>query len=104
MTPSRDRALREALEHLTEVDQRLPVGDFISLINAALDRDDNSRTALGDSDGLREAARAMWFAHTEDERFAGPVSDDPYGDFEEALLAALRASGSQEDRQPEEDG
>jgi len=51
-------------------------------------------TDRASAEGLREAARAMWYAHTEDERFAGPVSADPYGDFERALLAALRSSES----------
>jgi hypothetical protein len=53
--------------------------------------------AMTTNERLREAARAMWYAHTEDERFAGPISDDPYGDFENALRAALahdRPAGS----------
>lgn len=44
-------------------------------------------------DALTNASRAMWYAHTEDERFTGPVSDDPYGDFERALIACLTEAG-----------
>ena len=54
-------------------------------------------TDRASAEELREAARAMWYAHTEDQRFAGPVSADPYRDFERALLAAIRDTGSRPD-------
>ena len=54
-------------------------------------------TDRASAEELREAARAMWYVHTEDQRFAGPVSADPYGDFERALLAALRDTGPRPD-------
>jgi len=54
-------------------------------------------TDRASAEELREAARAMWYAHTEDQRFAGPVSADPYRDFERALLAALRDTGPRPD-------
>lgn len=46
---------------------------------------------------LREAARAMWYAHVEDELFRGPPVDDPYGQFELALVDALARPAAEQE-------
>jgi hypothetical protein len=69
--------------------------------------DEEATAALAEYDAERarhaalvEAAQQMWFAHTEDETFrpTGPLSTDPYGEFEDALRAAVLAAIEGADR------
>jgi len=86
---TKDRRRREFNQAIFNGDEGWAIWSSTDL-DMVMDKFDKAARLVpaGDEGRLREAARAMWYAHTEDERFAGPVSDDPYGDFEKALLAA----------------
>jgi hypothetical protein len=100
MTPAPERPDLPHVETMTPEersvhDALLPIGDFGVVarhVTKALIADGWTFAAAPVTDaGLREAAQQMWFAHTEDESFRpdGPLSADPYGEFEVVLRAAL---------------
>lgn len=105
MTPNRDRPLRNVvLETIEHHRAAFHCDDCQTDVLAAL------RIALGDSDGL-DAAGTCWFCKG---RFPVDALIAGYDTWDESRLACLacnermsgnwRASGSQEDRQPEEAG